>query len=375
MKEEGRQGAGRKRDISSKKVLGNPILYAQFLRSNLKIPFLKNVRPEDIEDVSERYIPYLGTEFESDTVKRVHIHSQKGRENSVSCSAMDNSQEENSGQESFFLVFLTEHKSQVDYDVSMQLLKYMLCIWLDYEKEMEQKKAGASDRKSFRYPLIIPVVYYEGKAPWTADCRFRTRVFWGEQFREWIPDFTYEVVRLHDYSNEELLARGDEMSLIMLFNKIQDTVDLSEFLKLPREKLNDIVKDTPEAILDIIASVMESLCVKIGATEEEMQECVSRVKERRMGYLFENIEKMDIQAERRNTAQARAEAQRVREEAQRAQEEAQRTQEEAQENAIRSVIAVCQRLNAGKEQAVQEVIEVCGADRDTALEKVNLYWK
>ncbi len=37
-----------------------------------------------------------------------------------------------------------------------------------------------------------------------------------------------------------------------------------------------------------------------------------------MGYLFENIEKMDIQAERRNTAQARA---------------------EAQENAIRSVIA------------------------------------
>ncbi len=182
-------------------------------------------------------------------------------------------------------------------------------------------------------------------------------------------------MRLHDYSNEELLARGDEMSLIMLFNKIQDTVDLSEFLKLPREKLNDIVKDTPEAILDIIASVMESLCVKIGATEEEMQECVSRVKERRMGYLFENIEKMDIQAERRNTAQARAEAQRVREEAQRAQEEAQRTQEEAQENAIRSVIAVCQRLNAGKEQAVQEVIEVCGADRDTALEKVNLYWK
>ena len=113
----------------------------------------------------------------------------------------------------------------------------------------------------------------------------------------------------------------------------------------------------------------------VNITEEEMQECVSRVKERRMGYLFENIEKMDIQAERRNTAQARAEAQRVREEAQRAQEEAQRTQEEAQENAIRSVIAVCQRLNAGKEQAVQEVIEVCGADRDTALEKVNLYWK
>lgn len=354
MEEEGKRGAVLNRDISSKKVLENPILYAQFLRSNLKIPFLKDVQPEDIEDVSERYIPYLGTEFESDTVKRVHIYSPKNRENVASCFAMDNSQKEGAMQESLFLVFLTEHKSQVDYDVSMQLLKYMLCIWLDYEKEMGRKKAGASDRKSFRYPLIIPVVYYEGKALWTADCRFRARISWGEQFREWIPDFTYEVVRLHDYSNEELLARGDEMSLIMLFNKIQDTVDLSEFLKLPREKFNDMLKDTPEAILDIIVSVMESLCVKIGATQEEMQECVGRIKERRMGYLFENIEKMDIQAERRNTAQAKA---------------------EAQENAIRSVIAVCQRLNAVKEEAVREVTEVCGTDRDTALEKVNLYWK
>ena len=38
-----------------------------------------------------------------------------------------------------------------------------------------------------------------------------------EIFRECIPDFTYEVIRLHDYNNEELLKRGDEMSLIMMF--------------------------------------------------------------------------------------------------------------------------------------------------------------
>lgn len=109
------------------------------------------------------------------------------------------------------------------------------------------------------------------------------------------------------------------------------------FLKLPQEKLDDMVRDTPEAILDIIVSVMESLCVKIGATEEEMQECVSRVRERRMGYLFENIEKMDIQAERHNTAEARAEAR--------------------------------------KAQAVQEVMEICGENEESARKKVDLYWK
>ena len=337
MKEEKRQGANLKRDVSSKKVLGNPILYAQFLRDNVKIPFLKDVQPEDIEDVSERYIPYLGTEFESDTVKKVHLHNRQNMDQTVSEQRSEKVHEYDPLKEPFFLISLTEHKSQVDYDVAMQLLKYMLCIWLDYKKEMEQKKEGASERKSFRYPLIIPIVYYEGKALWTADRQFHARISCGEPLRGWVPDFTYEVVRLHDYSNEELLARGDEMSLIMLFNKIQDMMDLSKFLKLPQEKLDDMVRDTPEAILDIIVSVMESLCVKIGATEEEMQECVSRVRERRMGYLFENIEKMDIQAERRNTAEARAEAR--------------------------------------KAQAVQEVMEICGENEESARKKVDLYWK
>ncbi len=358
MQEENRQGMSPKRDTSSKKVLGNPTLYAQFLKGNIDIPFLKNVQPQDIEDVSERYIPYLGTEFEADTVKRVRLHI---------------SEEE---QEPLFLISLTEHKSRVDYNVSMQLLKYMVCIWLDYEKEMEQKKEGISDRKSFRYPLIVPIVYYEGKAPWTADRQFRSRIANQDlQLHNWVPDFTYEVVRLHDYSNEELLARGDEMSLIMLFNKIQDSVDLSEFLKLPQDKLDYVVKDTPETILDVIVSVMESLCIKIGVTEEEMQECVSKVRERRMGYLFENIEKMDIQAERRNTAEAREEAKKAQEEARAAKEETKQAIRESQENTIKSVITVCRKLQASKEQAVKEVMEICNKDREIALQKVEQYWQ
>ena len=39
--------------------------------------------------------------------------------------------------------------------------------------------------------------------------------------KEYIPDFTYCLVDNHKYSNKELLERKDEMSLIMLLNKIQ----------------------------------------------------------------------------------------------------------------------------------------------------------
>ena len=170
------------------------------------------------------------------------------------------------------------------------------------------------------------------------------------------------------------MGRGNEMSLIMLFNKIQDVVDISRFLELPKEKLDEMVKDTPDAILDIIVSVMESLCVKIGATEEETRRCVSRVRERKM-YLFENIEKMDIQAERRNTAEARAELAKAREEAKAEREKAEAELARMQENLIQSIVHVCRRMNTSREQAVRELMKECAIDEETARQKVDIYWE
>lgn len=46
---------------------------SQFLRNYMNMPVLKNVRPEDIEDVTERYLPMFTEERNSDTVKRIKI--------------------------------------------------------------------------------------------------------------------------------------------------------------------------------------------------------------------------------------------------------------------------------------------------------------
>ena len=35
----------------------------------------------------------------------------------------------------FYIVSLIEHKSYVDYNVTMQIFRYMAFIWEDYEKE------------------------------------------------------------------------------------------------------------------------------------------------------------------------------------------------------------------------------------------------
>ncbi len=61
------------RDSSSKLIFGNAELCSQFLRNYIDIPLLKNVKAEDIEDVTERYIPMFTEERNSDTVKRIKL--------------------------------------------------------------------------------------------------------------------------------------------------------------------------------------------------------------------------------------------------------------------------------------------------------------
>ena len=314
------------RDISSKTVFGNAVLCAQFLQNNFDIPMLKDIRPEDIEDISERYLPYLGTEFSSDSVKKIRI-LDIGREKRS---------KEAGVKEPPFFVSLIDHKSLVDYDVSMQLLRYMMCIWTEYRREMETLQKGCTGQKGFRYPVIIPIVYYEGKPEWTAGLHLRDRIGSGSEGQQWIPDFRYELVRVHDYSNQELLGRGDEMSLVMLINKIQDTEDLERFLRIPADKLDRILRDSPEHVVNVLVSVMESLCFKIDASEEERTQCVQKVRRRKMGYLFENMEKISIQEERRKTEEQRKRTEEERkrtEEARKRADEARKRADEEQKRA------------------------------------------
>ena len=276
-------------DIQSKTIFHNPLLCSQFLRNYVDHPMLKNIKPEDIEDYTDRFVSYFGVEYEADTVKKIRIHDETGEEFE------------------FFMISLIEHKTDVDYNVVVQLLKYMACIWAEYEKQFGRDYKDQVKTKSFRYPPILPVVYHEGSDTWTAPMHLKERIFMHEIFEEYIPDFTYCLVDNHKFTNQELLDRQDEMSLIMLLNKVQTKADLSEFVHIPDEEINRIVKESPEAVIDIIAMVMQALCTKLNLSNQDTEECVKKVRTRNMGYLWANMEKIDVQAAQAEVAQAKAE--------------------------------------------------------------------
>lgn len=293
------------RDVNSREIFKNDKLTSQFLKNYTNIPLFANITPEDIEDVSRKYRAFLGVEYESDTIKKVCIRREDG-----------------SMEREVYVISLIEHKSDIDYDVAMQLLRYMTAIWQDYRKKCNKEKKDSSRRKDFRYPLIIPIVYYEGSRQWTADLHLKDRIEFTDQVEKYIPDFTYHVVSVNQYTNEELSRKRDEMSLVMLINKIQTPEDYEAFTKVSGEMIDSIYGKAPEEIKRIYREILWSLLIKMNVPGEEARELMGEIGGHGMGILFEHMEKMDIQAERRNTEREKA----------RADQEAKRAEKAEQEN-------------------------------------------
>ena len=118
-----------------------------------------------------------------------------------------------------------------------------------------------------------------------------------------------------------------------------------------------------------------------------------------MGYLFENAEKMDIQAERRKTEEQRkkteeekkkteeerkkAEEERKKaeealwklEEAERKATDAQKKLEQEKELSIKAMVECAQELGANKSQTVKKVVEKFNLTQQEAKKSVKVYWK
>ncbi|MCI7043122.1 MAG: hypothetical protein MR992_13545 [Lachnospiraceae bacterium] len=82
-------------------------------------------------------------------------------------------------------------------------------------------------------------------------------------------------------STETLINHGDEISLVMLINKLQSIEDVEQFRVLPTEKVDEILKDTPDYLLDIIANVLRAFLRKENVPEEETETLVGKVKEKK----------------------------------------------------------------------------------------------
>ena len=102
-----------------------------------------------------------------------------------------------------------------------------------------------------------------------------------------MPDFTYRVIPLHRYSTEELLSREEELSLVMLFNRIQtaEDLDFQHWSAEQRRAAQEILKKAPEAVLELLGQIVHHFGLKLNVPEEDLRQYIKSVEDRDMGEL------------------------------------------------------------------------------------------
>ena len=113
--------------------------------------------------------------------------------------------------------------------------------------------------------------------------------------------------------------------------------------------------------------------MKMNMPTENAQDCMRELGERSMGNWFENMDKMDIQAERKNTAEARKELAEAKEKLAEAENELSDTKNKLLDAAI-SIINITKKYSGIRESAVSEIEMAIGVSREEAEILVEKYW-
>ena len=166
--------AHKTKDISVKMILDEPELFVEFLRDFIPVEILKDIDPADIEDVTERLLSLVSEQKDGDTIKRINLK----------------------GDIPVFVIAIVEHESQVNFRAPFKMLLYIALILDGYEKEINKeasKKAGKNIKitltKEFKYPPVLPIIFYDGKDEWSAEMNFLNRTEMSGVFGKYIPQF------------------------------------------------------------------------------------------------------------------------------------------------------------------------------------------
>ena len=122
------------------------------------------------------------------------------------------------------IFFLIEHQSTIDYSMPYRILMYSLEIMKSMIDEKQLKK------KSYKLPMIYPIILYTGDKKWNVEKYIETR-------QQKIPGceparfYEYNIIDINEYSENELLKDEMFLSKIMLLEKSTTSQQMIENLR------------------------------------------------------------------------------------------------------------------------------------------------
>lgn len=191
----------------------------KFINKTLKL----NIKKEEIEKYNSSFISKTFQNKEADIVYKIKDKN---------------------------IFFLIEHQSKIDYSMPFRLLEYEVAI---IRSAIDKSKIK---NKSYKIPLVMPIVLYTGKQKWNANKYL-------EKSQEKIQCLNikignYSLVDINNYTEKELLEDNTFISKMMLIEKSKNTEEIAKTLE---KIINKTHKEDKELLKSIIEIFLEE---KIG---------------------------------------------------------------------------------------------------------------
>ncbi len=204
-------------DTGYRSLFNSKTVFLQLIKSFIKHGWAEQIDEATLERYDRSFILIDYTTKEADIVYKARIKDKN-----------------------VFFYILMEHQSTIDFLMPYRLNQYMNELWRDVLKNTQPKEY---ERKNFRLPVIIPIVLYNGTSRWTVPQTFK-EIFEGhELFGDYLVNFKYHLISIHDYSDEQLLSLSNLIGTVFMLDKV---TGLEEIIDGFNKTIETIKKLTPE---------------------------------------------------------------------------------------------------------------------------------
>ena len=187
-----------------------------------------------------------------------------------------------------YIYLLLEHQSKVDQLMAFRMLAYKVRIWEQYVKSHKKE----SEQKGFKLPVIIGIVFYDGKAKWTSPTDVKDKITKIKNMEEYLIKAEYELISLSNIKEETIINMKKALGVILLTDKpnvrIKNAEELLKMIseeiiaKLPKEEQEKFEKHR-NAFLELLRKRTDY---------KEIEERYEELKEMEVPKMFNTLEEI-----------------------------------------------------------------------------------
>jgi len=251
-------------DTGYKYLLSSKKAFVNMIRSFIRAGWAEQIDESSLVKVDKSFILQDFKNREADVVYRAHLKDR----------------------DIIFYVLL-ELQSKVDYLIPYRLLLYMTEVWRDVFRSTSKKD---TERKSFRLPVVVPIVLYNSKGNWTVPLSFKEILAGSDLFGNQALDFQYLLINVHSYSEEDLLELSGLFGAVFLVDQAKDLEEIIARLKL----LAETIKNLEDEEFALFTSWAENILTRNMKSDQkkEVANILQETRPEEVEEMISNVEKV-----------------------------------------------------------------------------------